>query len=413
MTNNNNLELDELFDQYLENPPIIKKHRVLSHSFLPDSYPHRNQQMKEIASILATALRGARPSNIFIYGKPGTGKTCVTRFVLQRLEHRVQSQSEKINGVRFFYCYVNCKEYSTNYSIYQSVTQEIDASQNIPTTGLPTSEVYQRLIQSLNQLESDNTVFILVLDEIDALIKKSGSEVLYNLTRINISLIQTQVSIIGISNDTKFKDYLDPRVYSSLSEEELVFTPYMATELIDILHERSNEGLHPDTVGEGVIQKIAAIAAREHGDARRALDLFRVAAELTERQGLRHITLSIVDSAKNHIEKNTVQEVIGSLPLQSKLVIAAIYILEETKADDITSGLIYENYSEICQKLSIERVSSRRVSDYLNELDVLGILDAIVVSKGRYGRTKHVRFCVPRILVHEVLSKDSYLNQLV
>jgi len=227
MAGNNNIEIDELFDKFLNNPPIIKKHRVLSHSFLPESYPHRNQQMRDIASILATALRGARPSNVFLYGKPGTGKTCITRFVLHKLGQRVKRQNTKLNGTNLFSSYVNCKELSTNYSIYQSVIQNIDKNQNIPSTGLPTSEVYQRLIQSLNRL--DNTVFILVLDEIDELIKKSGSELLYNLTRINESLPQTQVSIIGISNDTKFKDYLDPRAYSSLSEEEIVFTPYMAT----------------------------------------------------------------------------------------------------------------------------------------------------------------------------------------
>lgn len=409
--NNNTIELDELFDNFLENPPIINKHRVLSHSFLPDSYPHRNQQMKEIASILATCLRGGRPSNIFIYGKPGTGKTCVTRYVLQKLERRIRLQSPKLGNIKLFYCHINCKEISTNYSIYQTISQLIDESQDIPVTGLPTSEVFQRLLRSLKAL--DNIVVILVLDEIDELIKKSGSEVLYNFTRINNSLTKAQVSIIGISNDTKFKDYLDPRVYSSLSEEELIFTPYMATELIDILQERADDALHPGTLEEGVIQKIAAFAAREHGDARRALDLLRVSAELTERTGLSKIMPKIVDEAKNHIEKNTVQEVIISLPLQSKLVIAAIYQISGREIEDITSGLIYEQYNDLCLSMSIDKVSSRRVSDLVNELDILGIIEANVISKGRYGRTKRVRFCVPRLLVYEALIRDDYFAQIM
>lgn len=364
--------------------------------------------MRDLASILATALRGGRPSNVFIYGKPGTGKTCVTKFVLQKLERKIQESPKSLSLLTV---YINCKEVgSTNYSVYLAVAGAIDQTLTIPATGLPTSEVYNRLLKVLDGLE--DVILTIVLDEIDELVKKSGSEVLYSLTRVNQHLPLAQVSIIGISNDTKFKDYLDARVYSSLSEEEIVFTPYNATELIDILQERSEKALHPQVMMEGVVQKIAAIAAREHGDARRALDLLRVAAELAERQGLDKVCLRVVDEAKNHIERNTAQEVIRTLPLQSKVVMAAIYQLEKLDRSDVTSGLIYEVYCELCQTFHVDKLSARRVGDYINELDVLGIVEAKLVSKGRYGRTKRVNFALPKSLVREVLAEDSYLDGL-
>ena len=294
----------------------------------------------------------------------------------------------------------------------QFLSEKPDTTKIIPPTGLPTAEVFQRLLQTLDYL--GKSIVILILDEIDELVKKSGSEVLYSLTRINDSLKDAQVAIIGISNDTKFKDYLDPRAYSSLSEEELIFSPYNAIEIIDILNERSMAALHENVLEEGVIQKIAAIAAREHGDARRALDLLRVSAELAERQGCNIITSKLVGDAKNHIEKNTVQEVITTLPQQSKLVIAAIYRLEEIeKVDEITSGMIYDLYGELCEKIQFDKVSARRISDYINELDVLGILEANVVSKGRYGRTKKVLFCIPKSIVFDILSKDPLFGELI
>ena len=407
-----NFQLDTLFDKFLQNPPIIKHHRMLSHSFLPDSYPHRDKQMENIGSILANVLRNHRPSNLFVYGKPGTGKTCVTKFVHQKLQTHISAKQSYLEN-KFFYSYINCKEVGgTNYSVYQNIIQNLDTTKLIPPTGLPTSEVFQRLLQTLDFL--GKSIVILILDEIDELVKKSGSEVLYSLTRINDSLKETQVAIIGISNDTKFKDYLDPRAYSSLSEEEIVFSPYNAIELIDILNERSKIALHDNVLEEGVIQKIAAIAAREHGDARRALDLLRVSAELAERHGFSLITAKTVTDAKNHIEKNTVQEVITTLPQQSKVVISAIYRLEEIeKAEEITSGMIYDLYSDLCEKIKFEKVSARRISDYINELDVLGILEANVISKGRYGRTKKVKFCIPKSIVYDIIIKDNLLRPLI
>ena len=49
------------------------------------------------------------------------------------------------------------------------------------------------------------TIFIVALDEIDALIKDRGDSILYELTRINEALHKSKVAIIGISNDLAAK----------------------------------------------------------------------------------------------------------------------------------------------------------------------------------------------------------------
>ncbi|OLS27758.1 MAG: ORC1-type DNA replication protein [Candidatus Heimdallarchaeota archaeon LC_3] len=399
--------LDKIFDKFLESPPIIRNHKVLSSSFIPENLPHRNNQISDIASILVRCLRGAPPSNIFIYGKPGSGKTCVSKLVLNKLNERIIKDSKKLK-LRF--AFINCKEFSTNYAVYTAISYALQKDQyqknTIPPTGLPTSEVFQRLANQIDKYS--NSIIIVVLDEIDELIKKSGSEVLYNLTRINSNLTQSSVSIIGISNDTKFKNYLDPRVYSSLSEEEIVFTPYKANELVDILKERTVEALYDNVLNEGVINKISALAARDHGDARRAIDLLRVAAELAERHGDNTIGIKYVEEAKGHIEKNIVFEVASSLPLHSKLVLAAIYSLNTNNDDQITTGQVYKLYCDYCKFNGLEVVTSRRISDYLNEQDQLGLIDTNTVSLGRYGRTKHITLTVQQNVIKQVLEKDHH-----
>jgi cell division control protein 6 len=156
------------------------------------------------------------------------------------------------------------------------------------------------------------------------LVKDFGDDLLYELTRSGNG--GGWVSIVGISNDLMFKEQLDPRVLSSLSEEEVVFPPYTATELADILWDRARQALRPGAVDDGVVGLCAALAAAEHGDARRALDLLRVAAEVAEREGCERVEVEHVRRAQQLIERGRVKEVVSSLPLHSRIVLLAVYV---------------------------------------------------------------------------------------
>ncbi|MBD3191962.1 MAG: ORC1-type DNA replication protein [Candidatus Heimdallarchaeota archaeon] len=398
----NDHPLDAIFDRYITSPSIFNKHEVLRPSHIPERLPHRDEEIQYLGQVLGSALRDNRPSNIFLYGKTGTGKTIVTKYVTKYLKQR----ATKI-GKNIVIALLNCVEVDTDYRVLARLCDAVGES--VPFTGLPTEEVYKRF---KNKLDSKKQLLIVVFDELDKLHRKSGDTILYKLTRINGSLKKAQVSLVCITNDLSFKETLDPRVRSSLSEEEMVFNPYNANQLEDILQARAKEGFQPGVLAGGVISLCAALAAQEHGDARRALDLLRVAAEIAERRSLEKVEEKHVREATKQIEKNTVEEVLISLPIQTKIVLWAVYVLEMSSLKVITTGDIYKVYQELCQITGLEPITTRRTNSLLNELSMLGLVNTKVVSMGRYGRTTKVSLSIPAREARDILCENYHIQKV-
>jgi archaeal cell division control protein 6 len=382
-------KLDNIFNSFVENL-VFKNKKVLQTNYTPENIPHRDEQIESVASILAPALRGDKISNLFVYGKTGTGKTLSVQYVADEIYKRTKEAGKDYLNV----VYVNCKlkkVADTEYRILAELINNLGGS--VPATGLPTDAVYNKFI---DLIDSKKQLILIVLDEIDQAVKKISDNFLYTLTRLNSELKNAQISLVGISNSLTFMDGLDPRVRSSLGEEEIIFPPYNALQLQEILKKRAEEAFNEGVLQEGVIAKCAAYAAREHGDARRALDLLRVAAELAEREGSKKICLSHIDNANRKIERDKMLDIIENEPKQFQLVLLSIInLVEEKNLNKIFTGNIYNKYQEICIKTKNEILTQRRVSDIIAEFDMLGIINADVISNGRQGRTREIKLLLP------------------
>ncbi len=391
-----------IFTQYIKSRPrLVKNSKILQTTYIPDNLPHRKDQIDALVEIIAPALKGDKPSNVLIIGKTGTGKTAVVTHIGKELKKADPTESNVC------FIYINCEVNDTNYGILYSISNQIsdDAVNKIPFTGWSLDKILTALTEIIDK---ENKVFVVVLDEIDRSIQKNGDDIFYYLTTINEVLKESRVTIIGITNNAKFTDLLSPKIKSRLGEEKIVFPPYNVDQLKDILYNRAAIAFDEGVLDEDVIPYCAALSAQEMGDARKALELLRISAEIAERNGDLKVTSAHVHSARSKIEVDAIVEVIKTLTIQSKILLMGIIRNTEIDLSPMTTGDTYTSYKHVAESIGQSVLTQRRITGLIQELDMLGIIHARVKSNGRTGRTKEIELCIPKDIVNMVKEDDIF-----
>lgn len=396
--------LDSIFEKAIDGKALIKNRRTLTIDYVPEKLSFRDEETKTVAQTLSVVLKGARPSNLLLFGKPGTGKTAVVKNVVQRLHKKAKDL-----GIEVTVPFVNAKTANTGYKVLYEIAEnmginnEEEKKLQVHFTGLSMGEATDRILDFIQKKKKLHVV--LIIDEVDSLVDRNGDDILYNFTRANEQISEGGfISLIGISNSLTFKDKLDPRVRSSLSEEEMVFNPYTVEQLQKILADRVKLAFNDDVISGAAINLCAAMAGRENGDARKAIDLLRVAAEIAERERLTNVEEKHIRLAQEKIEKDTNHEVLKNSTTHTKIVILAIM-----KSKNGNTGEVYEIYSSLCNNAEHEPLTQRRITQIISELDQLGLVTSDVVSKGRYGRSQRIKITVPTLTIRDAFKDDPSL----
>ena len=403
--------IDRLLDAAQSGKTLIKNRDVLHFTHIPNQILHRDPEQEKITQSLLPILMESRPSNLLVYGKPGTGKTLVIKKVLSKIQTRVEEGSFPIK-----LAYTNAKQETTLYGLLVSFGRQLglgsqktnDDKMWLPSTGLSISEVFNRILYTLDKNET-NAVF--VIDEIDylaELIQKTGKDVLYQITRANERLTTGSLTLIGVSNDLTFKERLDPRVISTLSEEEIIFTNYNLPQIREILDARIEVAFDQGVISDAALNLCSAMAGRESGDARRALDLLRVAAEIAERSQAPTVTEDHIRMASEKIEENKEVVALRSYPLHEKLLILAIM-----KSSEISTGEVYSTYKNLCKDIRQKELTQRRVTQMLSEIEMSGIISGRIVHQGTHGNTKKFRITVSPDMVNSTFKDEMILEDIL
>ncbi|KAA9396501.1 AAA family ATPase [Haloarcula sp. CBA1130] len=377
---------------------IFRNKDALGESYKPETIKERDEEIAEYMDALQPVIDGWEPNNIFLYGNTGVGKTAVTYYLLDQLQDDVAEYDD----VDLSILSLNCKTLNSSYQVAVELVNELRPSGGeISSTGYPQQTVFKKLYR---ELEAIGGTVLIVLDEIDSIGERD--ELLYELprARANGNLEETKVGVIGISNDFKFRDQLDPRVQDTLCERELQFPPYDAPELKNILQSRADVAITEDSVDQGVIQLCAALAARDSGSARQALDLLRLAGEIAENQEAEVINEDHVDDARSQLEQERVEEGMRELTTHGRLALLAVISKAAKEETPCRTREIYEEYTTLCESSETESLGQRSLHNHLSDLRMLGILSAHENRSGSRGNYYNYELDVPFSSAIEAMS---------
>ncbi|WP_416839935.1 orc1/cdc6 family replication initiation protein [Haloferax sp. DFSO52] len=383
---------------------------ALGESYKPERIEERDDEISEYMDALQPVVDGWEPNNVFLYGNTGVGKTAVTEFLLEMLLEDVSQYDD----VDLSVISINCKTLNSSYQVAVELVNELrPGGAEISSTGYPQQTVFKKLFEELDDVGG---TILIVLDEVDSI--GDRDELLYELPRArsNGKLDDAKVGLIGISNDFKFHDQLDPRVQDTLCERELHFPPYQAPELQNILESRADVAIAADSCEEGVLNLCAALAARDSGSARQALDLLRLAGEHAENNDDDRITLNHVDIARQKLEQERVVE--GMRELTENGHFALLAVVSKAAHDETPCRMrdLYQEYLRLCNSAGIDPLAQRSVHNHLSDLRMLGILSAEenrTGSRGNYySYALDVPFSSAMEALSDVLALDSVLDEI-
>lgn len=386
--------LRHMGNRFTAETAIIDDKDVLRDDWQPETMAEREDELDEYADALRPVVKGWQPNNVFAYGVTGAGKTAGTRSLIRELLEAVDRETDDVN---LNVVEVNCNSLNTSYQVAINIINEMRSPTHrlttvdldrepIAETGHPQKRVFNELY---GDIEAMGGTVLFVLDEIDNI--GTDDDILYELPRARTTHdLETKVGVIGISNDFTFRDNLSPKVKDTLCEEEILFEPYDAGHLENILSRRAEQAfISPDVYDASALSLCAGLAARDSGSARQALNLLRTAAEIAERaviEGERDeecITEDDVREAEHRRQRQQIVEGMHSLTRHGHYVLLTICELTAAGETPARTKEIHRRYEKIVTGLGGSPLKRRRVHDHLSDLTLHGILEQVDTTDGR------------------------------
>lgn len=371
----------DVFEEELKKPSIFKDESKLSIDYVPPSLPHREKELRVLVRNFKILLEkpGSKICKILISGSVGTGKTALAKL----FGKLICSEAQK-RGINLHYIHINCRRDKTEFLILKRVLHYFNP--NFPTRGFSPEELLFTLQKTLDSREA---FLLIALDELDFYVKRSGPELLYDLTRLyeeKLNAVQ-RISLIGIAKDTSWIALLDSSTLSTLQQNILFLARYNASQLKDILEMRVKEAFYEGTVSEEAISLIADIAA-EWGDARYSLELLWRAGKYAEAEGEFRILPEHVRLAKAETHPVARREVLLDLPQHHRfLLLALARKLRKNEKAYVTMGEIEELYHIVCEEYGEKPRRHTQIWNYIHDLESCGIINIKLSGSGVRGKT--------------------------
>ncbi|WP_440059895.1 ORC1-type DNA replication protein [Thermogladius sp. 4427co] len=377
----------KIIEEEVEKPSIFKSKESLTPEYLPDTLPHREKELKELASYFKHLVTspGSFSQRVLIVGGVGTGKTATARIFGRDFTRYASSKGYKIR-----YVHVNCHSNRTLYNVVSDIARQLDAP--IPSRGLSVREMFDAL---LNYLDETDQYAIIALDEFHYFASLAGRDAVYFIARSYdaIDVPVKRLNYIFISQDTAKLSLLDPSLENYLLRHMIKLEPYSSTQLFDILRYRASKAFYEGTYDDSVLKFIAEYEGYDKGgggNARHAIEILMLSGVIAENEGSRRINLDHVRKAimKTSREIVSISEAINYSSLHELLILLSIVrILRRTGKPYVKIGDVEKEYEIVCESLNTQPRKHTQVYEYIINLKKAGVIEARLSGKGMRGRT--------------------------
>ena len=363
--------------QYLNIEHIILRPECLDPTYIPETLPHRENQLKTLIGIFQPLLKRNidYTARVIITGQFGVGKTVLANYFRLKFQTAANSLSVPLTSI-----YINCMQSRTPYSMVQKIARKL--ALYIPGRGLSYQEIMDSIKEAINKTPKK---VLLVLDESDSLLRYNNQDIMYDLIRFNEELERSCLSVIMIARNTSIVD-LEPRI-SGLINREIILNPYTADQLFDILSDRVSKALRKGAISPRVVRMISVISS-ERGDARYAIRLLQTAAEIASFKGSGSITPEHVRFAVEAVDPKLAELNIDNLSCSEKLVLLGIVrSLIRSGDPTVKMGDVKKEYAAVCEEFEVEPLKHTHLWRKIRELSSLGIVDIYVSGLKMGGRS--------------------------
>lgn len=323
-------------------PGLILDFDKLTEEYLPSDILVREQQIAELQRYLSPATRGRKPLHVWLYGRPGSGKTAVARYVASQMGHNSQVEV----------AYVNCWKHPTLFLVLQEIIESLRIV--VPDNANSVVKLH-RIVSKLG-----NTPLVLVLDEIDKASPKDRNSIIYALCEVN------NIGIVALCNSLDELLSLEDRVGSRFDPAEIRFDPYSTQDITRILEHRARSALREGSWGPAIINRIAELSS---GDARVAILTLRNAAQHADLGMAPAITLEDVARGWTNSRQRRIEYLLKKMTAHHRMLYEIVQASGET-----TSGLLWATYLDRCAVTNLNPIANRTYNIYINTLVGYGLL---------------------------------------
>jgi cell division control protein 6 len=389
-------DVRDIVESELNRKSLFLDKSKLYPEYLPKHLPHREKQLKVLASLFRTVLQfpGTASIRTVIVGPIGTGKTATARIF-----GKVFSETARRRGIKMRYVHINCNKIHGASTILSEAIKQLGFG--IPTRGLSAKEMLAGILHMMNR---ENMYAVIALDEFDYFLRSAREDDKYFIVRI-YDIFQEEVkrlNFIYISRTTEMFSYLDQATESYLIKNIVYFTPYTSGELFDILRSRAEEAFLPGVVNNDVLKFIADIVGVDKGgpgNARMAIEILMRAGELADdelREGKSdRVTVDHVRKVSSYVDQSVLilNDILPNLNLHEMLVLKSIATALSIEGEDyVPIGTVEEFYRELCGELGVRSRGHTKVYEYVMNMKNMGIIMTRTSLKGKKGRSTYISF---------------------